>query len=116
MKTVHKKIVSAIQHAKLVNSYPTDCLSFFYLEKRDGAINFPDGVAPPVLGRLPDTCRISFIFMVCANSKMAIFDNECIMIGSANVNERSMSGRRDSEMAFGSYQHNLVDDGDTRAF
>jgi len=35
---------------------------------------------------------------------MAIFDDEYIIIGTANINERSMSGNRDSEIAMGSYQ------------
>ena len=42
--------------------------------------------------------------MIYVHSKMIIFDDEYIIIGSANINERSMEGNRDSEMACGAYQ------------
>ena len=32
---------------------------------------------------------------------MAVFDDEYIIIGSANINQRSMDGARDSEIAVG---------------
>ena len=54
--------------------------------------------------------------MIYVHSKMAIFDDEYIIIGSANINERSMNGKRDTEMAFGGYQPNLKDNGDVRTF
>jgi len=115
MQMMYKKIGAAIQDAKLVNAHPTDYLSFFCLTKRDSANNLPQsGLIQPVPHTPPDECRRSFRFMIYVHSKMAIFDDEYIIIGSANINERSMSGRRDSEMAFGGYQPNLLDNGDVR--
>ena len=35
---------------------------------------------------------------------MTIVDDEYILIGSANINQRSLSGERDSEIAMGGYQ------------
>ena len=35
---------------------------------------------------------------------MSIFDDEYILIGSANINQRSLGGNRDSEIAVGGYQ------------
>ena len=35
---------------------------------------------------------------------MSIFDDEYILIGSANVNQRSLGGNRDTEIAVGGYQ------------
>merc|ERR1712228_470725 len=66
----------------------------------------------PVASKL----RKSLRFMIYVHSKMAIFDDEYIIIGSANINERSMSGKRDTEMAFGAYQPNLSENGDIRTF
>ena len=38
-------------------------------------------------------------------SKMMIVDDAYIIVGSANINERSMSGTRDTEMAVGCQSH-----------
>ena len=41
---------------------------------------------------------------IYVHSKMTIIDDEYILIGSANINERSLSGERDSEIAMGGFQ------------
>ncbi|XP_016192149.1 phospholipase D alpha 1 [Arachis ipaensis] len=43
-------------------------------------------------------------FMIYVHSKMMIVDDKYIIIGSANMNERSMNGGRDTEIAMGAYQ------------
>ncbi|MED6193561.1 hypothetical protein PIB30_020705 [Stylosanthes scabra] len=43
-------------------------------------------------------------FMIYVHSKMMIVDDEYIIIGSANINQRSMDGGRDTEIAMGAYQ------------
>jgi hypothetical protein len=43
-------------------------------------------------------------FMVYVHSKGMIVDDEYVIIGSANVNQRSMEGIRDTEIAMGAYQ------------
>ncbi|RWR72420.1 phospholipase D alpha 1-like protein [Cinnamomum micranthum f. kanehirae] len=43
-------------------------------------------------------------FMIYVHSKMMIVDDEYIIIGSANINQRSMDGRRDTEIAMGAFQ------------
>ena len=42
-------------------------------------------------------------FMIYVYSKMILFDHEYIIVGSANINERSMEGNRDRKMATGAY-------------
>ncbi|KAK7285026.1 hypothetical protein RJT34_19783 [Clitoria ternatea] len=43
-------------------------------------------------------------FMIYVHSKMMIVDDEYIIIGSSNINQRSMDGSRDSEISMGAYQ------------
>ena len=43
-------------------------------------------------------------FMVYVHSKGMIVDDEYVIIGSANINQRSMEGIRDTEIAMGAYQ------------
>lgn len=42
--------------------------------------------------------------MIYIHSKGIIVDDEYIIIGSANINQRSMDGSRDTEIAMGAYQ------------
>lgn len=42
--------------------------------------------------------------MIYVHAKGMIVDDEYVIIGSANINERSMAGSRDTEIAMGAYQ------------
>lgn len=48
--------------------------------------------------------RNSRRFMIYVHSKGMIVDDEYVILGSANINQRSMEGTRDSEIAMGAYQ------------
>ena len=43
-------------------------------------------------------------FMIYVHSKGMIVDDEYVIIGSANINQRSMDGSKDTEIAMGAYQ------------
>ena len=47
---------------------------------------------------------------------MSIFDDEYILVESANINERSLGGNRDTEITAGGYQpgHTVEEVGDPR--
>lgn len=42
--------------------------------------------------------------MIYVHSKGMIVDDEYVISGSANINQRSMDGSRDTEIAMGGYQ------------
>lgn len=42
--------------------------------------------------------------MVYVHSKGMIVDDQYVLLGSANINQRSMDGSRDTEIAMGAYQ------------
>ncbi|MED6131308.1 Phospholipase D beta 1 [Stylosanthes scabra] len=42
--------------------------------------------------------------MIYVHSKGMIVDDEYVLLGSANINQRSMEGTRDTEIAMGAYQ------------
>jgi phospholipase D1/2 len=44
--------------------------------------------------------------MIYVHSKGMIVDDEYVLMGSANINQRSMEGTRDTEIAMGAYQPN----------
>lgn len=43
-------------------------------------------------------------FMIYIHSKFAVFDDTVVIIGSANINSRSLDGSRDSEIAISAWQ------------
>lgn len=47
-------------------------------------------------------------FMIYVHSKGMIVDDENVIIGSANINQRSLEGTRDTEIAMGAYQPNYT--------
>lgn len=44
--------------------------------------------------------------MIYVHSKGMIVDDEYVILGSANINQRSLDGSRDTEIAMGAYQPN----------
>lgn len=44
--------------------------------------------------------------MIYVHAKGIIVDDEYVIIGSANINQRSLDGSRDTEIAMGAYQPN----------
>ena len=42
--------------------------------------------------------------MIYVHAKGMIVDDEYVIVGSANINERSMAGTKDTEIAMGAYQ------------
>ncbi|WMV07121.1 hypothetical protein MTR67_000506 [Solanum verrucosum] len=81
-------------------------LTFFCLGNRE--VKKPKEYKPPQKP-VPDTNYASAQefrrFMIYVHSKMMIVVDACIIIGSANINQRSMDGARDSEIAIGFVQH-----------
>ena len=42
--------------------------------------------------------------MIDVHAKGMIVDDEYVIVGSANINQRSLAGSKDTEIAMGSYQ------------
>ncbi|OMO57753.1 C2 calcium-dependent membrane targeting [Corchorus olitorius] len=104
MEMMYKDIVHAL-HAKGLEANPKDYLTFFCLGNRERII--PGEYQPPEkpendtdYSRFQQSRR----FMIYVHAKMMIVDDEYIIIGSANINQRSMDGARDTEIAMGAYQ------------
>ena len=54
--------------------------------------------------KIAEAATASRRFMIYVHSKMMIVDDEYIIVGSANINQRSMDGTRDTEIAIGAFQ------------
>jgi len=79
---------------------PQDYLNFYCLGNREmmphSTIQVSDAKTVPSLKFRR--------FMIYVHSKGMIVDDEYIILGSANINQRSLDGSRDTEIAMGAYQ------------
>jgi len=103
METMYIQISKAIQENGS-GTHPTDYLSFYCLAKRESLEEVPDDLDDPEPGSTAETLRQTLRHPIYVHCKMSIFDDEYILIGSANVNQRSLGGNRDTEIAVGGYQ------------
>ena len=111
METMYTRIGQAIK-ANDAGTHPTDYLSFYCMAKRESLDEVPlDDLTDPEPGSVAETLRQTLRHPIYVHCKMSIFDDEYILIGSANVNQRSLGGNRDTEISVGGYQpdHNDTD-------
>uniref|UniRef100_A0A0D9VUU3 Phospholipase D n=1 Tax=Leersia perrieri TaxID=77586 RepID=A0A0D9VUU3_9ORYZ len=115
MEMMYRDVAVAIQ-AKGIRADPKDYLNFFCLGNREQFV--PGEYAPPERPD-PDTdymrAQQARRFMIYVHAKMMIVDDEYIIVGSANINQRSMDGGRDTEIAMGAYQPNYLATGNRPA-
>ncbi|XP_065868440.1 phospholipase D alpha 4 [Euphorbia lathyris] len=106
MGMMYKMIGRALEESGYdVDWHPRDYLNFYCLANREKK-SVGEFVAPHLPH--PSTqywyAQMHRRFMVYVHSKLMIVDDAYIIIGSANVNQRSMDGKRDTEIAIGCYQ------------
>ncbi|CAN6480345.1 unnamed protein product [Victoria cruziana] len=105
MQMMYEIIFKALEEVGLENMYhPRDYLTFFCLgnrETEDGNTLSSSSTAENTPQALAQRNRR---FMIYVHSKGMIVDDEYVILGSANINQRSMAGTRDSEIAMGAYQ------------
>ena len=102
MEMMYNKVADAIQTAGS-NTHPTDWLLFLCLGKREGYGEHLDQLDQPT-DQMAKLLRQTLRFPIYVHSKMMIVDDVYIILGSANINERSLAGTRDTEMAVGCWQ------------
>ncbi|XP_073022854.1 phospholipase D gamma 1-like isoform X1 [Primulina eburnea] len=105
MQMMYETIHKALVEVGLEDAYsPQDYLNFYCLGNRETldscdlsesvtSSNTPQGLS-----------RKNRRFMIYVHSKGMIVDDEYVILGSANINQRSMEGTRDTEIAMGAYQ------------
>ncbi|NP_001275827.1 phospholipase D alpha [Citrus sinensis] len=104
MDMMYKDVVQALR-AKGIMEDPRNYLTFFCLGNREVKRS---GEYEPAERPEDDSdflrAQEARRFMIYVHAKMMIVDDEYIIIGSANINQRSMEGARDTEIAMGGYQ------------
>ncbi|CAH8343882.1 unnamed protein product [Eruca vesicaria subsp. sativa] len=108
LEMMYKDVTQALR-AQGLEEDPRNYLTLFCLGNREVK---KEGEYEPAERPDPDSdymrAQEARRFMIYVHSKMMIVDDEYIIVGSANINQRSMDGARDSEIAMGGYQpHHL---------
>ncbi|KAL9395155.1 hypothetical protein Peur_014440 [Populus x canadensis] len=99
MQMMYEVIANELKSMNLENSHPQDYLNFYCLGNRE-QVPGSDKSCDQTVSMSQKFQR----FMVYVHAKGMIVDDEYIILGSANINERSMAGSRDTEIAMGAYQ------------
>ncbi|KAH0662906.1 hypothetical protein KY284_027837 [Solanum tuberosum] len=106
MEIMYTDICNAIKAKGNTIADPREYLTFFCLGNCEveklGEYRPPQKPVPNTNYARAQEYRL---FMIYVHSKMMIVDDAYIIIGSANINQRSMDGARDSEIAMGHVQH-----------
>ncbi|KAL6972727.1 Phospholipase D alpha 4 [Sarracenia purpurea var. burkii] len=104
MVMMYKLIGEAIRESG-EPGHPMEYLNFYCLANREekGKGEFVPPSSPHPTTQYWNAQR-QRRFMVYVHSKLMIVDDMYMLIGSANVNQRSMDGQRDTEIAIGCYQ------------
>ncbi|VFQ92719.1 unnamed protein product [Cuscuta campestris] len=100
MQTMYQVIAREIKSMQL-DAHPLDFLNFYCLANREEA-----GSVTPSLSatdKVSDAYKFQR-FMIYVHAKGMIVDDEYVILGSANINQRSMAGSKDTEIAMGAYQ------------
>jgi phospholipase D1/2 len=102
MESMYKRISLALRKAGRGSESPRDYLNFYALATRETADGSTAVKHPTQV--VEDTLSNTRRHQVYVHSKMLIVDDAVTIIGSANINQRSMDGARDSEIALASFQ------------
>ncbi|KAL3527259.1 hypothetical protein ACH5RR_011915 [Cinchona calisaya] len=102
MQMMYQIIAEELKTMKLVDSHPLDYLNFYCLGNRE---EIPDTIKQSVgdADKVSDSMKFQR-FMIYVHAKGMIVDDEYVILGSANLNQRSMAGSKDTEIAMGAYQ------------
>eukprot|EP01100_Stratorugosa_tubuloviscum_P013194 TRINITY_DN649_c2_g1_i1.p1 TRINITY_DN649_c2_g1~~TRINITY_DN649_c2_g1_i1.p1 ORF type:complete len:843 (-),score=409.69 TRINITY_DN649_c2_g1_i1:61-2589(-) len=109
MEMMYHMIGEALMRYGPADAHPCDYLTFFCLGNREDFVGSAAKEVPKP-GTLGETLHYTRRFPIYVHSKMMIVDDEYIMVGSANINDRSLAGNRDTEICIGAYQpaHTLI--------
>lgn len=105
MEMMYTQIANALRAQGIDDQSPRDYLTFFCLANRETKVEGEyEPTESPEEGSNYAAAQAARRFMIYVHSKFMIVDDEYTIIGSANINQRSMDGSRDSEIAIGAYQ------------
>ncbi|BAT99932.1 hypothetical protein VIGAN_10147600 [Vigna angularis var. angularis] len=100
MQTMYNVVARELKAMQLSDINPQDYLNFYCLGNRE---DFNEEISSTNGAQVSGAYKYRR-FMIYVHAKGMIVDDEYVIIGSANINQRSMAGTKDTEIAMGAYQ------------
>ncbi|PSS21415.1 Phospholipase D delta like [Actinidia chinensis var. chinensis] len=102
MQMMYTVVSQELKSMQLADSHPLDYLNFYCLGKRE---EMPEERAreDAQASSVSDAEKFQR-FMIYVHAKGMVVDDEYVIVGSANINQRSLAGTKDTEIAMGAYQ------------
>ncbi|XXG86315.1 hypothetical protein AAC387_Pa11g1234 [Persea americana] len=105
IQMMYNIVAQELKSIDLKDSHPQDYLNFYCLGSREE----PQKDINQSTNQPPQNGDKAFPrFMIYVHAKGMIVDDEYVILGSANINQRSLDGSRDTEIAMGAYQQHHV--------
>ncbi|GJX41180.1 phospholipase D delta-like protein [Tanacetum coccineum] len=106
MQMMYDIIAEELKASELLHAHPQDYLNFYCLGNREwcNEEGSTSGSNRSSSGSSVSPSYKNGRFMIYVHAKGMIVDDEYVILGSANINQRSMAGSRDTEIAMGAYQ------------
>lgn len=106
MQMMYEVIAKELKSMQLEDLHPLDYLNFYCLGNREGVTKEMSEKASPTPANADAVLASAKFrrFMIYVHAKGMIVDDEYLIMGSANINQRSMAGTKDTEIAMGAYQ------------
>ncbi|KAH9623097.1 hypothetical protein KSS87_002528 [Heliosperma pusillum] len=108
MQSMYDVIAHELTSMQLTDLNPQDYLNFYCLGNRE-ELPQKEMDQSNANDKISDAYKFRR-FMIYVHAKGMIVDDEYILMGSANINQRSLAGTKDTEIAMGAYQphHTMV--------
>ncbi|XP_078448224.1 phospholipase D delta [Wolffia australiana] len=100
MEMMYEIIAQELKAMNMQDHHPQDYLNFYCLGKVEPG-ETPNQTSDKTAA---GSCQKNRRFMIYVHAKGMIVDDEFVIMGSANINQRSLDGSRDTEIAMGAYQ------------
>ncbi|XP_073012060.1 phospholipase D delta [Typha latifolia] len=105
IQMMYEIIANELKSMELENAHPQDYLNFYCLGNREELPNGNSQEDNQSTEKSTAALAQKFRrFMIYVHAKGMIVDDEYVILGSANINQRSLAGSRDTEIAMGAYQ------------
>ena len=104
MQAMYRRVAEAIKKEKVEGKQPQDYLNFYCLGKRETPDEVPADLEDPKEDSPAALVRDSLRHPIYVHSKLMIVDDMHVVLGSANINQRSLDGNRDSEICLHGFQ------------
>ncbi|KAL8143229.1 hypothetical protein V2J09_016261 [Rumex salicifolius] len=110
MQMMYGIVARELKTMQLEGSHPQDYLNFYCLGNRE---EVPQQMLSEAEQSDANGAKANKVcdsmknqrFMIYVHAKGMIVDDEYVILGSANINQRSLAGSKDTEIAMGAYQH-----------